>query len=209
MSSPSATFLDLPDDVILEIAELCGSGYAGGGLAADIPTFSHIHRRSEGLIGDDFWKKWCRKKGYAIPRLVDELSVQLACEINPWARWDDDVQEKRCSPQNFDKLLTPDAVISSGASLSWLVSDDVLKNTLKELYDKLQPLRTTFIANAKEQNERLVFSVIETMETRLRGMPWLHADGQTLALQSSSLLTSPPVTGIVLGVETYGEQLNL
>lgn len=66
MSSLPVTFLDLPDDIILEIAEICVSGYAGAGLAAEVPAFGHIHRRFKGLIGEDFWKRWCRKKGYAI-----------------------------------------------------------------------------------------------------------------------------------------------
>jgi hypothetical protein len=62
-----ATFLELPDDVILEIAGMCGSGLDGvAHLAVNVPAFGHIHRRFKGVIGEDFWKSWCRRKGYAI-----------------------------------------------------------------------------------------------------------------------------------------------
>lgn len=65
--SPGATFLDFPDDVILEIAALCGSSLDGvAHLAANVPAFGHIHRRFQGVIGEDFWKNWCRRKGYSI-----------------------------------------------------------------------------------------------------------------------------------------------
>jgi hypothetical protein len=65
--SPGATFLELPDNVILQIAALCGSGLDGvAHLAVNVPAFGHIHRRFKGVIGEDFWKSWCRRKGYAI-----------------------------------------------------------------------------------------------------------------------------------------------
>ena len=57
------TFLDIPDDVILIIAEMCAEDSLSTG---SVPDFDLVHRRFAGVLGDDFWKQWCRTRGYAI-----------------------------------------------------------------------------------------------------------------------------------------------
>jgi hypothetical protein len=62
-STTPTTFLDLPDDVILIIANMC----AEDSLSTEsVPEFNAIHPRFAAVLGDDFWKQWCRRRGYAI-----------------------------------------------------------------------------------------------------------------------------------------------
>ena len=59
----TTTVLDVPDDVSLIIADMC----AEDSLSTNsVPEFARVHRRFAGVLGDDFWKQWCRARGYAI-----------------------------------------------------------------------------------------------------------------------------------------------
>lgn len=69
----AATFLDLPDDVILIIANSCAEGSLS---TQSLPEFDQVHRRFSGVLGDDFWKQWCRGAGYAI-RECTEMTVEF------------------------------------------------------------------------------------------------------------------------------------
>lgn len=76
MSSTPTTFLDLPDDVILIIAEMC----AECSLSTEsVPEFDVVHRRFSGVLGDDFWKQWCRGRGYAIRESPTVLALAAQC----------------------------------------------------------------------------------------------------------------------------------
>ena len=66
----TVTFLDLPDDVILIIANSCAEGTLS---TQSIPVFSQVHRRFSGVLGDDFWKQWCHGAGYAIREYNDSF----------------------------------------------------------------------------------------------------------------------------------------
>lgn len=59
----ATNFLDLPDDVILIIANMCADG---SNTTQSVPLFNQIHTRFSEVIGDDFWKQWCRGIGYAL-----------------------------------------------------------------------------------------------------------------------------------------------
>lgn len=69
-----ATFLDLPDDVILIIASICSEGSLS---IQSVPVFSEVHRRFDGVLGDDFWKQWCRRAGYAIRESRRPFTFQI------------------------------------------------------------------------------------------------------------------------------------
>jgi hypothetical protein len=70
----SATFLDLPDDVILIIAAICSRGSLS---TTSVPVFSEVHTRFAGVLGDDFWKQWCRRAGYAIREFKANLAFRM------------------------------------------------------------------------------------------------------------------------------------
>lgn len=61
-----ASLLDLPDDVILLIATICSERSMS---TKKVPELDQVHRRFTGVLGEDFWKQWCRRAGFGIRKL--------------------------------------------------------------------------------------------------------------------------------------------
>ena len=103
-------------------------------------------------------------------------------------------------------VLSSQNVQDSGLDLSWEIEDQALGTCLKTLYNGLKDRRGPFDIK-KPGDLASDVDVMSAVCRRLAGQrPHLFTEegALTLELECCALVTSPPVTGLILRLETYG-----
>jgi hypothetical protein len=104
-------------------------------------------------------------------------------------------------------ILSPQHITDCDVDLSWIIPTGSLLCSLQALHEELccrrESVNATKISPFDEDFD--LMALLCDAEGKIRGGPSLSAMGSRLSLEPCRIVTSPPVTGLVVSIGVYGE----